>query len=46
MNAEYMKPLRLEVRALLPDNNIDQAKAPEIHDCIATLRKELYAEAS
>ena len=41
MNAEYMKPLRLEVRALLPDNNIDQAKAPEIHDCIATLRKEL-----
>ena len=38
MNAEYMKPLRLEVRALLPDNNIDQAKAPELHDCIAALR--------
>ena len=36
-----MKPLRQEVRALLPDNNIDQAKAPEIHECIATLRKEL-----
>ena len=41
MNAEYMKPLRQEVRALLPDNNIDPAKAPEIHECIATLRKEL-----
>ena len=36
-----MAPLRQEVRALLPDNNIDQAKAPEIHECIATLRKEL-----
>ena len=42
-----MTPLRQEVRALLPDNNIDQAKAPEIHECIATLRTKLkeYADA-
>ena len=42
-----MNALRQEVRALLPDNNIDQAKAPEIHGCIATLRTKLkeYADA-
>ncbi|MBP5639449.1 MAG: hypothetical protein J6X55_08215 [Victivallales bacterium] len=36
-----MTPLRKEIRALLPDNNIDPAKAPEIHECIASLQKEL-----
>ena len=38
-----MMPLRSEIRALLPDNNTDPAKAPEIKECIEHLQKALEA---
>ncbi len=40
---DEMMPLRCEIRALLPDNNIDKPKVPELKECIDKLQVELEA---